>query len=77
MQEALELGHMLDYSLFIIEGAIARKESRGAHFRDDYPKRDDKNFLKHTYATMNENGEINMEYKDVQLGIFEPQERTY
>ncbi len=77
LQEALELGHMLDYSLFIIEGAIARKESRGAHFRDDYPKRDDKNFLKHTYATMNENGEINMEYKDVQLGIFEPQERTY
>ncbi len=77
LQEAIELGHMLDYSLFIIEGAIARKESRGAHFRDDFPKRDDENFLKHTYAKMDENGEIHMEYKDVQLGIFEPQERTY
>ncbi len=77
LQEAIELGHMLDYSMFIIEGAIARKESRGAHFRDDYPKRDDENFLKHTYATMDENGEIHMEYKNVQLGIFEPQERTY
>ncbi len=77
LQEAIELGHMLDYSMFIVEGAIARKESRGAHFRDDYPKRDDENFLKHTYATMDENGEIHMEYKDVNLGIFEPQERTY
>ncbi len=77
LQEAIELGHMLDYSMFIVEGAIARKESRGAHFRDDYPKRDDENFLKHTYAHMDENGEIQMEYKDVNLGIFEPQERTY
>ncbi len=77
LQEAIELGHMLDYSMFIVEGAIARKESRGAHFRDDYPKRDDENFLKHTYATMDENGEIHMDYKDVNLGIFEPQERTY
>ncbi len=77
LQEAIELGHMLDYSMFIVEGAIARKESRGAHFRDDYPKRDDENFLKHTYAHMDENGEIHMEYKDVNLGIFEPQERTY
>jgi len=77
LQEAIELGHMLDYSMFIVEGAIARKESRGAHFRDDYPKRDDENFLKHTYARMDENGEIHMEYKDVNLGIFEPQERTY
>ena len=77
LQEAIELGHMLDYSMFIVEGAIARKESRGAHFRDDYPKRDDENFLKHTYATMDENGDIHMEYKDVNLGIFEPQERTY
>ncbi len=77
LQEAIELGHMLDYSMFIVEGAIARKESRGAHFRDDYPKRDDENFLKHTYAYMDENGEIQMEYKDVNLGIFEPQERTY
>ncbi len=77
LQEAIELGHMLDYSVFIIEGAISRQESRGSHFRDDYPKRDDEKFLKHTYATMDENGEIHIDYKDVNLGIFEPQERTY
>ena len=68
---------MLDYATFIVEGAIARKESRGAHYREDYPKRDDENFLKHTFATMNEDGSINIEYGDVKLGKFEPKERTY
>jgi len=77
LQEAIEFGQMLDYSSFIVEGAIARKESRGAHYRDDYPKRDDENFLKHTFATMNEDGSINIEYGDVVLGKFEPQERKY
>jgi succinate dehydrogenase / fumarate reductase flavoprotein subunit len=77
LQEAIEFGHMLDYATFIVEGAIARKESRGAHYREDYPKRDDENFLKHTFATMNEDGSINIEYGDVKLGKFEPKERTY
>jgi succinate dehydrogenase / fumarate reductase flavoprotein subunit len=77
LQEALELGHMLDFSLFIVEGALARKESRGAHFRNDYPKRDDKKFLKHTYAYMSKRGAIKLEYGDVVLGKFEPQERIY
>jgi succinate dehydrogenase / fumarate reductase flavoprotein subunit len=77
LQEALELGHMLDFSLFIVEGALARKESRGAHFRNDYPTRDDKKFLKHTYAYMSKRGAIKLEYGDVVLGKFEPQERTY
>ncbi len=77
LQEAIELGHMLDYSLFIVEGALARKESRGAHFRNDFPKRDDKKFLKHTFATMSKRGAIKLEYGDVVLGKFEPQERTY
>ncbi|OQX75091.1 MAG: succinate dehydrogenase flavoprotein subunit [Campylobacteraceae bacterium 4484_4] len=77
LQEAIELGHMLDFSMFIVEGAIARKESRGAHFREDYPKRDDKKFLKHTFATMGKRGAIKLEYADVTLGRFEPQERTY
>ncbi len=77
LQEAIEFGHMLDYATFIVDGAIARKESRGAHFREDFPKRDDKNFLKHTLAYMDEKGNIKLEYTDVTLGIFEPQERTY
>jgi succinate dehydrogenase / fumarate reductase flavoprotein subunit len=77
LQEALELGHMIDFSLFIVEGALARKESRGAHYREDYTKRDDENFLKHTYATMNDDYTLNLEYGDVVLGKFEPQERKY
>ena len=77
LQEAIELGHMLEYASFIVEGAIERKESRGAHYREDYPKRDDKNFMKHTYATVDDKGTISIEYADVVPGKFEPQERTY
>ena len=77
LQEAIELGHMIEYSAFIVEGAIERKESRGAHFRDDYPTRDDANFMKHTYARVDDKGNISTEYADVVQGRFEPQERTY
>lgn len=77
LQEAIELGHMLDYAAFIVEGALARKESRGAHYRNDYTTRDDKKFLKHTYAYMGKRGAIKLEYADVVLGKFEPQARTY
>lgn len=77
LQEAIELGHMLDYSKFIVEGALAREESRGAHYREDYPKRNDKKFLKHTYAYIDEKGNITQEYADVVLGKFEVKERTY
>ena len=77
LQEAIELGHMLDYSLFIVEGALAREESRGAHFREDFPTRDDVKFLKHTYAYMDEEFNIAQEYADVVLGKFEVKERSY
>jgi len=77
LQEAIELGHMIDFSLFIVEGALARKESRGAHYREDYPTRDDENFLKHTYAKFSDDYELEIEYGDVVLGKFEPQERKY
>ncbi len=77
LQEAIELQHMLEYSLFIVEGALAREESRGGHFRDDFPTRDDDKFLKHTYSYMDENHNIRHEYADVVLGKFEVKERTY
>ncbi len=77
LQEAIEFGHMLDYSLFIVESALARKESRGAHYREDFDKRDDENFLKHTMAYMDENGEISLDYMDVVLGKHELKARTY
>ncbi|MFP4485764.1 MAG: FAD-dependent oxidoreductase [Campylobacterales bacterium] len=76
LQEAMELSHMLDYSTCIVEGAIKREESRGSHFRDDFPKRDDDKFLKHTFMKMRDS-DIDIEYTDVVLGKFEPQERTY
>jgi succinate dehydrogenase / fumarate reductase flavoprotein subunit len=76
LQEALELGHMLDYSMFIVEGAIKRKESRGAHYREDYPKRDDKNFLKHTFGYLRDD-DIKIEYADVKITKYQPQERKY
>jgi len=77
LQEALEFGHMLDYSLFIVESAIARNESRGAHYREDFDTRDDENFLKHTMAYMDESGEIALDYMDVVLGKHELKARTY
>ncbi|MHC3994436.1 succinate dehydrogenase flavoprotein subunit [Thiomicrolovo sp. ZZH C-3] len=77
LQEAIELGHMLDYSLFIVESALARKESRGAHYREDFTTRDDENFMQHTMAYMDENGDISLDYMAVTPGKFEPQERTY
>ncbi len=77
LQEAIEFGHMLDYSLFIVESAIARDESRGAHYREDFQERDDKNFLKHTMAYMDENGKIKLDYMDVVLGKHELKARNY
>jgi len=77
LQEATELGHMLEFSKFIVDGALNREESRGGHFREDFPTRDDKKFLKHTYAYMDKDYNISSEWGEVVLGKFEPKERTY
>ena len=77
LQEAIEFGHMLDYSLLIVASALARNESRGAHFREDFPIRDDENFLKHTMAYMDKNGTVSLDYMDVTLGKHEVKARTY
>jgi succinate dehydrogenase / fumarate reductase flavoprotein subunit len=76
LMEVVELGFLLDCSEATIAGALARKESRGGHYREDYPNRDDKNFLKHTlvYKTGNK---LEIAYKSVVLGTFEPKERKY
>ncbi len=77
LQEAIEFGHMLDYSAFIAQAALSRKESRGAHYREDYPTRDDENFLKHTMGYMDRDGNVSLDYMDVVLGKHELKARTY
>jgi succinate dehydrogenase / fumarate reductase flavoprotein subunit len=72
----LELENMLDLAEVITMGALMRRESRGAHWRLDYPKRDDENFLKHSLFTM-EDDYIKTELIDVNLGMFEVKERVY
>ena len=73
---ALELPMMLDVAAIIVEGALARTESRGSHFRTDHPDRDDGNWLKHTIATKGASGS-QLTYSDVDLSLYEPKERTY
>lgn len=77
LQEAIEFGHMLDYCTFIVQSALSRKESRGAHYREDYPTRDDENFLQHTMGYMDKDGNVRLEYMDVVLGKHELRARTY
>jgi len=76
---ALETGHLLTFCEVILAGALARTESRGAHARTDYPKRDDQNWLKHTMAHKNDDGVPELSYKDVQINWdkYPPQERKY
>lgn len=74
--EVLELGHLLDLAYMVTAGALNRQESRGAHAREDFPDRDDKNWLKHTLAWL-EGDKIRLEYKNVDLSRWAPKPRTY
>ncbi|NGX44460.1 MAG: Fumarate reductase flavoprotein subunit [Candidatus Anoxychlamydiales bacterium] len=70
--------YMLKYALAITKAAIKRDESRGSHFKDDFPKRDDENYLKTTIATYNEKtDDIEISYKDVDTRHFDLADRTY
>ena len=72
----LELEGMLNLAEVIIEGALVRKESRGSHFRLDYPDRDDEHWLRHTMAYRIPDG-FKLNYKDVTITSYPPKERTY
>jgi succinate dehydrogenase / fumarate reductase flavoprotein subunit len=74
--EALELGCMLDCAETIVAGSIAREESRGAHYRDDFQSRDDRSWLAHTMAYKTSGG-LEIRKKPVTITEFEPKERKY
>ncbi len=75
--DAVELGHLLDLAEVITRGALIRKESRGAHTREDFPDRDDKNFLVHTMALYDAAKGPQIFTKPVTITQFEPKERKY
>lgn len=85
--EAIELGFLIELAEVITLGALARKESRGGHFREDYEARDDVNFMRHTMAyrapvTDVDHGaafadEVRLDYKPVTVTRYQPMERKY
>ncbi len=79
--EAIELGFLLDLAEVTVVSALERKESRGGHAREDYPSRDDVNFMRHTmaYRTEDASGEtgVRLDYKPVVVTRYEPMERKY
>ena len=77
LMEAVELGFLLDCAETLVASAAARTESRGAHFREDHPLRDDANWLKHSLAYRRDDRTIDLEYKPVKMGPYIPMERKY
>jgi succinate dehydrogenase / fumarate reductase, flavoprotein subunit len=76
LQEALELNNMLQVAEVIVFSALARRESRGAHFRNDYPTRNDGEWLKHTFVSETSSG-LKECYRPVAAGRFAPEKRRY
>lgn len=84
LAEALELDNMLAQASVSVHSAIGRTESRGAHAREDFPKRDDENWLKHTFCWLNDDGDVRLDYRPVHLqplsnevATIPPKERVY
>jgi succinate dehydrogenase / fumarate reductase, flavoprotein subunit len=79
--EAIELGNLLDLAEVMAVSALARKESRGGHYREDHPNRDDVNFMRHTmaYREVGDDGaeSVRLDYKPVVQTRYQPMERKY
>jgi succinate dehydrogenase / fumarate reductase flavoprotein subunit len=74
---AWELGNLLELAEVTTVSALARTESRGGHSREDFPNRDDVNWLKHTFAWVDENGKIELKYNPVTITKYQPKARVY
>jgi succinate dehydrogenase / fumarate reductase flavoprotein subunit len=84
LAETLELDNMLAQASVSLHSAIGRTESRGAHAREDFSKRDDQNWLKHTLCWLNDDGSVRLDYRPVHLqplsndvATIPPKERLY
>lgn len=84
LAEALELDNMLAQASVSLRSAVGRTESRGAHAREDFPKRDDENWLKHSFCWLGDDGQVRLDYRPVHLqtlsndvATIPPKERVY
>ena len=77
LQSTLEFFNLLDIADVLAYTSLERKESRGSFYRDDYPKRDDENYLYHSIVTKNSDGSINYQKGEVDISLYEPAERKY
>jgi succinate dehydrogenase / fumarate reductase flavoprotein subunit len=75
--EAIELNNLLDTAESIVESALNRTESRGAHTREDFPARDDKNWMKHSFISKSSDDRLTIDYKPVAVTRYQPMERKY
>ena len=75
--EAIELGFLLDLAEILVVSARARTESRGGHFREDFPNRDDETFMRHTMAYLDPDGTVRLEYLPVVQTRYQPTDRKY
>ncbi len=73
---SLEMKNLVELAEVVVNSALERRESRGSHFRTDYPKRDDENYLKHTIA-QRANGGLQITYRPVTLTKWKPEARVY
>jgi succinate dehydrogenase / fumarate reductase flavoprotein subunit len=75
--EAIELGFLIDLAEVLVVGALNRKESRGGHQREDHLERDDVNYMQHTMAYRESDGEIRLDWKPVVVTRYQPMARKY